>query len=400
MPEAERSLLEQLNAIRQDLQRLQARPVFTELKTGDYRAREEEFVRCAPGTGGMTLLLPTPTIENRGARITALVERVSLASLVIQCTGGLVNDAASQTVALVCRIDLVSDGVAGWRSEIGPHSVPLSALPQAGAYSFLGNMTGATADVTANATSALRGIGLTVTSAGKLELRQRPRLAELRDYFASGTAATGSIGSLGWNLFGTLATYARSSITSTTFGSSNRGVLTTGVVANDRAVLALGETEARDVATVSGLRLLQCVWNHDNVLTNKRVFFGLMGTMATEPSAAVDCLGIYYDSAVSANYQIIARASSAGSPTVSSTAVPANTGELMTIYQSTAGTIDFYSGNTLLGSISSGLPTADMNVGVRLETLVIAAAKTLNVGYFGLSADAGGAFDDDAFLEA
>lgn len=124
-PEAERSLLEQLNAIRQDLARLQARPVFTELKTGDYQAREEEYVRAAPGTGGMTLRLPTPRVENRGARVTVLLENVTLASLVIQCVGGLVNGAATQTVALACRIDFVCDGVAGWRSEIGPGAVPL-----------------------------------------------------------------------------------------------------------------------------------------------------------------------------------------------------------------------------------------------------------------------------------
>lgn len=126
-PEAERSLLEQLNAIRQDLARLQARPVFTELKTGDYLAREEEYVRYAPGTGGATLMLPTPRPENKGSRVTLLLENVTLGSLTIQCVGGLVNRLTSETISSACRVDYVCDGLAGWVSEIA-----LSILAGAG----------------------------------------------------------------------------------------------------------------------------------------------------------------------------------------------------------------------------------------------------------------------------
>jgi hypothetical protein len=243
----------------------------------------------------------------------------------------------------------------------------------------------------------MRGIGMTVASGGKLTPRQRPRAAQIREYFLSGNNTSGSIGALGWNLLGTgTPAYARASATQ--MGSSNRGALSTSNGANDRSVLCLGDSETRDILLASDLTLLQGIWNHDNSLTNKRVFFGLMGTFAAEAAAAVDCLGVYYDSAVSANYQIIARSSSSGSPTVTSTAVPANTAEVMSIYQSAPGTFQFYSGNTLIGTINSGVPTAAMNVGFRLETLTT-TVKNLNVGYFGLEATAGGAFDDDAFLE-
>jgi hypothetical protein len=247
----------------------------------------------------------------------------------------------------------------------------------------------------------LRGAGLTVDSSGNLAVRQRPRYVQLRDFFITGTAASGSIGALGWNLLGSgTPAAARLSIT-TTIGNSGKLALSTSSLANERSVLTLGETETRDVAVATDLKILQCVWNHDNILTNKRVFFGLMGTFAAEAAAAVDCLGIYYDSAVSPNYQIIARASSVGSPTVTATAVPANSAELITIYQPTAGTYQFYTGNTLLGTISSGVPTAAMNLGFRIETLS-AASKTVNLGYFGLDAlpVATTAFDDDTFLEA
>ncbi len=125
-PEAERALLDQLNAIRLDLARLQAPTTVTELKATDYLARAGETVRCAPGSGGMTLLLPTPTKEIQGESITLLVESVDLSSLVIQCVDGLVSGVSSQTVALACRIDFVCDGLEGWRSEVPASSVPLT----------------------------------------------------------------------------------------------------------------------------------------------------------------------------------------------------------------------------------------------------------------------------------
>ncbi len=76
-PEAERSILAAINAARVDLARAAGRPVSTNLKTRDYQAREEEYIRAAPGSSGMTLLLPKATRENLAARITVLLESVA-----------------------------------------------------------------------------------------------------------------------------------------------------------------------------------------------------------------------------------------------------------------------------------------------------------------------------------
>lgn len=284
--------------------------------------------------------------------------------------------------------------------SIADHAIALVKLVNAAAApSVIGASTNGSFVEMPQATLAglLRGVGLTVAT-GKLTPRLRPRVAQARDFFMSGLNTSGNIGALGFSLLG-VGTPACTRASATQMGSSNRVALTTSNATNDRSTLGLGDTETRDILLASDLQLLQCAWNHDNSLTTKRVFFGLIGTLANDPAGAVDCLGVYYDSAVSANYQIIARSASTGSPTVTSTAVPANTAELMSIYQSTPGTFQFYSGDTLIGTISSGVPTAAMNVGFRLETLTT-AVKTLNIGYFGIEATATGAFDDDTFLEA
>lgn len=247
----------------------------------------------------------------------------------------------------------------------------------------------------------LRGVGLTVDSSGNLAPRLRMRKLQLRDQFISGGVVSGSIGQLNWNLNGTgTPAVTRSSVT-TTLGNSEKLVLATSASANNRSSLTLGETETRDVIIPSEVKILQTQGKLP-ALTNLRWFFGLLGNFDTEPSAAVTALGIYYDSAVSPNYQIIARAASVGSPTNTGVAVPSNTGELLTIYQPTAGTFQFYSGNTLIGTISSGLPTVACNMGWRLETLA-AAAKEAHLGGFILDATADATAnpsDDDAFLEA
>src|SRR5688572_26906760 len=300
-----------------------------------------------------------------------------------------------------------------WRSlrelyevvELGTGSIANNALAliklvqAASAPSVVGAMTNGNFIEVPQATLAdsLRGVGLSQVG-GKLLTRQRPRSAQLRDYFLSGTNTSGSIGALGWNLLGVgTPAYARSN--PTVMGSSNRGLLSTSGATNDRTCLVLGETESRDILSPTDLNNCQCVWNFNAGLTLKRVFFGLLDSFANEPSAANDCLGIYYDSAVGANYQIISRSGGAGIPTNTAVAVPSNTAELITIHQHTPGSFRFYTGNTLLGTISSGISGSAMNVGFRVETLT-AATRSINIGYFGLDATAGGAYDDDAFLEA
>ncbi len=276
-------------------------------------------------------------------------------------------------------------------------NLPLTAMEDVATDTFAANVTGGPAPFSAEPLANLRGIGMTRVGIA-LTPRLRPRKAQVQDYFMSGNTTSGSIGALGWNLLGTgTPSYIRGN--ATVMGASSRGEITTSAVANDRTVLTLGETETRDIIPPTDLDFLQCVVNQDATLTSKRFFFGLMGTFATEPATAVDCLGIYYDSAVSPNYQIIARAGSAGSPTNTGVAVPSATAELLTILRLADDSYEFYSGNTLLGTISAGVADATaMNVGFRVETLT-AAARHVNVGYFGMSARASAAFDDDAFLE-
>lgn len=244
----------------------------------------------------------------------------------------------------------------------------------------------------------LRGVGLTVDASGNLRTRHRPRRIQEYDYFATGNTTSGSIGKLGWNLLGNgTPAYTKSAGTSL---RDLKGSLTTSTSTNDRSVLCWGDTETRLVALASELTLLQSFIRIGTTITDMRVFFGLMGDFSQEPSAATNCLGLYYDSAVSANWRIIARAAGVGSPTDGggSFVAPVNTNQLVTLYQPTAGSWQFYVGNSLLGSFASNIPSAAMNVGYRVQTLTT-AARSLHVGYFGLNGDLGGALDDDAFLE-
>jgi hypothetical protein len=246
--------------------------------------------------------------------------------------------------------------------------------------------------------AAVRGPGLTVTSAGTLKTRKRPRRVDEDDFFSSGGLTSGLIGKMNWGLFGV----GTPSLTRTglTIDSPSRMTLATSAAANDRSVVKLNATsESADSFIVTNLNVLQCVINHNATLTNKRFFFGFHGNFATEPSAASDCLGIYYDSAVSPNYQIIARNGGVGSPVVTASVVPSNTGQILTLHQSAAGAFDFRVGNTLVGTISSGLPTASVDIGFRVETLTT-ASTSFRFGYVGYSGDVASVFDDDTFLEA
>jgi hypothetical protein len=248
--------------------------------------------------------------------------------------------------------------------------------------------------------SHLRGAGLTVDASGNLATRMRPRYKQRRDYFDTGNASSGTIGNLGWNLLGS-GTPAYSRLNPAGSSSGNKGELATSAGANDRSTLCLAMTESGGITQLGGAgTLIQCVWNHDNVLTNKRAFFGFHNDFATEAASVDACLGIYYDSSAGSTYRVVARNSSAGSPVDTGVTVPANTDELITIYSPSAGVWQIYIGNTQVGgNLTTNLPTPTMNVGFRLETLS-AASKTLNIGYYGESSLLVGAFDDDTFLEA
>lgn len=306
----------------------------------------------------------------------------------------------------ITRYDLGSEYTGGFpaptQEEAEAEMLPIATIDSEGDPSL--RYAPADEVITADGTLAaalaplLRGTGLTVTS-DLLVVRPRPRSLQLQDFFLSGGLTSGSIGVLGWGLNG-VGTPAYTRPNAASLGGT-KGQPATSASANDRTSVTLGDTESKGISALDPVKILQCVWSMNNVLTDKRVFFGFMNDFSEEPSAATDALGIYYDSGIvsPANYRLISRASSAGSPVDSGSAVPANTNQLLTLLQPTAGTWQFYIGNSLIGSISSGLPTVTMNIGFRLETLT-AATKNLRLGYFGLHGEPGGAFDDDAFLEA
>lgn len=244
----------------------------------------------------------------------------------------------------------------------------------------------------------LRGSGLTVDSSGNLRPRPRPRQAQLTDHFFGGLATSGAIGSLGWGLLGSgTPAVARGDISTGASGLARRYDISTSASANDRTSLVLGDTETRKTAIASQCELLQTVLKL-NSLTNIRLFFGLMGDFSQEPSAATTALGIYFDSGTSANWRLIARSAGAGSPVDSGVAAGV-TAVLASIHQPTVGTHVFYLGNTAVGSIASGIPTAVAGIGWRIETLT-GTAKSHGVSVFNAVLNLADANDDDAFLEA
>jgi hypothetical protein len=243
----------------------------------------------------------------------------------------------------------------------------------------------------------LRGVGLTVDASGKLAVRPRLRSPQLQEYFISGNNTSGSIGSLGWNLLGTGTPAATRTTGTFTFRTLD---IDTSNVANNRTVLALGETEARGVALPSEHTIIQAAWNNNADTANVRRFFGFSSNLGTEPSTVAECLGIYYDSAVSANYQLISRVGSAGAPVDTGVPVPSTTAvELFSMVRN-GTTWAFYIGNTLIGSVVSSGIVAGCNVGFRLETLT-AAAKRWRLAAFLAGGDLSGpgSLDDDNFLE-
>jgi hypothetical protein len=119
-PGAERALLAQLNAIKLDLHEALDRARTTELLTTDYMAREGESVRCSPGTGGMTVILPRPRPENDNTRIAIMLESVTRGQLTVQCIGGQVNRLPTITLTTPGLVELVCNGIDGWVSENAP----------------------------------------------------------------------------------------------------------------------------------------------------------------------------------------------------------------------------------------------------------------------------------------
>lgn len=298
------------------------------------------------------------------------------------------------------------EDVQGYREILGPTGVAVQrrkALQIIGAtVSDNGSWTEIT--VPAGATGAtgptpsasdLRGVGLTV-SASKLATRLRPRKLELFDPFVLGGTASAQIGLLGWNLLGVgTPTF---SITTGSLETST-GLLSTSGATADTAILNLRDTTSSVWTKASEIDLVQAVVRLGGTLSTKRVFFGLSSDLATEPASMANGIGFFYDSAVSANWRAICRSGSVGAAVDSALAVPSDTLQLLSIHQPTPGTFAFWIGSNLVASINANVPTANMALGFRLETLANSSAA-VRLNKFVLNANVGAVSASDSQFEA
>lgn len=120
-PEAAQALLEIQRQIGQDLDDLRRGPVVTSLQRADYSSREDEYVRCAPPAGGMTIVLPLSRPQNQGRSIRVLVETVlSGGGITISATRGTINGLVTITLTTVGLVEFTSDGLGNWLSAWAP----------------------------------------------------------------------------------------------------------------------------------------------------------------------------------------------------------------------------------------------------------------------------------------
>lgn len=115
---AEIALSTAFDRIWRRLEALEKRTAEPAIVTGDFFAREGQFVRVQPTSAGLTLTLPTPRPSNRGAVIRIGLEtggRVRFTAV-----GGLVNGYPFVTShGITGTFDAVSDGESGWSIGFG-----------------------------------------------------------------------------------------------------------------------------------------------------------------------------------------------------------------------------------------------------------------------------------------
>ncbi len=120
-PEAAQALLEIQRQIGQDLDDLRRGPKVTSLQRDDYSSRENDYVRCAPPAGGMTVVLPLSRPQNQGQSIRVLIETVlSGGGVTISPTRGTINGLATILLTTVGLVEFTSDGLGGWLSAWAP----------------------------------------------------------------------------------------------------------------------------------------------------------------------------------------------------------------------------------------------------------------------------------------
>jgi len=326
---------------------LEAPSVSRAIATADFTASEGETIIIAGPTTGLRALLPKPTTRNRSARITLIFTNSN--PVAIRCVGGTMNGQAVLSRNVTGSYVAISDGNDGWWVQ--------SLNPP------------------------------------------RPRQLEIQDYFISGGITTGTIGALGWGLNGVgTPAVTRNSVSLT---SSAKLSLTTSGAANDRSSLTLGSAEGTTISAPEDVFLTQGIFDFNSDTTNKRVFFGFATSMATAPASVANSLGFLYDSSVDGNIYTIHRFGSTGTATTTGIAASAAAGSLFTIWQVTPTTYELRIGGTVVATIPQNLnvSTLPLSIGWRLETLA-AAAKTIRIGYFGMSSvTLDGPYDDDEFLK-
>lgn len=317
------------------------------IATSDFTASEGETILIAGPSTGLRALLPEAKKTNHSARVTLVFTNSNPVTL--RAVNGTVNGQALLSRNVVGAYTAISDGNGGWWIE--------SLNPP------------------------------------------RARQLEVQDFFLSGGTTSGTIGALGWNLGG-VGTPAVTRGGVSIDGTAKLSLTTSGA-ANDRSSLTLN-AETNTVATPEDVFLLQGLFDFNSDLTNKRVFFGFGDSMAVAPASQANNLGFLFDSGVSAtNIYTIHRFGSSGTATDSGFAAASAAGQMFTIWQVTPKVYELRIGGTVVATIPQNLnvSTLPLNVGWRLETLT-ASAKTIRIGYFGMSSvTLGGPYDDDEFLK-
>lgn len=341
----------QIQQIERRLAKLEAPAVSRAVVTSDFTASEWETIHITAPAAGLSGLLPAANTRNKNAQIYLVFRTQNPVTL--RAIGGTINGQTQLRVTRVGAYTAVSDGALGWWIE--------SVAPA------------------------------------------RARDLVLQDWFVSGGTTSGTIGALGWNLNGVgTPAVSRNAVGLT---SGTKLSLTTSGAANDRSSLTLGTGEGTTIAAPEDVFALQSIFDFNSDTANKSFFFGFASSMATAPASVANSLGFLFDSASavsSTNILTIHRFGSTGTATDTGIAATAASGALFTIWQVGPQVYELRIGATIVATIAQNLnvSTLPLAVGFRLQTLT-AAAKTMRLGYFGLtSVPLDGSFDDDNFLGA
>lgn len=333
------------NAFKQlyaDLQALFQVPGDITIRTSSYRPVAGETVRVSPPATGMGFILPAPAADNRGARITAILESPEGALRVFVSPGssptgngaGLptIDGAEMVSFSTAGAVPFVSNGVDKWSVARGP----------AGA-------AGAT-----GATGATGPTGPAGAAAGITALR-------FYDDFEA-IAADVTVSGAGGTRGGTLQTAA-----------GNWGVSGNGTVSFTR-----GESGAPGIVTLltsstTGVRVHLASAVTDGFLFGSdfgecTCRFRLVGTSTVEFNFGLIEWGTFgnyllghFNDAESADLQVWARNSFTDTTYVSSTPPGALTWHTIRLVQTSPGSVDVYLDGANIHTISSNVPTALLN---------------------------------------